>query len=141
MSRYAMTISFTSRSNHRRVLTSRTMEGPLFGMLLLEEFAEDTTYFLRPFEHYVPFSSLVELAGRLEQLIAEPGVARGDRAARQRLGATPLHGRHFWARLYHHLYGVERVRPTHPSRPYVPVRVEIPTSSLSLVNAMKAPKR
>ena len=141
VSRYAITVSFTTRSNGKAVLTSRTVEAALYGAVVLDEYTDDTAYFMRPFEHYVPFANFVELATRLQQLIL-------DRPLRQEIArrgsAWVRHyfsGGQFWARLYQRLYETDPSRLPPRSSGFAPVRLEVPTTSSALVDAVKALKR
>ena len=72
--------------------------------MLLEEANEDTAYFLRPHDHFVPFSTLRELEARLDELL-------GDAAHRQRIARAGqdwvrrhFTGRQFWAQLLRRLF-------------------------------------
>ncbi len=135
LARYRIVLNLTTRANQRRILTGRAIEAPLYGSLLFEESSEDTAYFLRPFEHYVPFDNLVQLGIRLQQLIADPALCariteRGSAVVRRHFS-----GLHFWARLYARLSAPEAGPPPQPPR-YVPVPIDVPTTSSSLVTAL-----
>jgi hypothetical protein len=132
LARHRIVVNLTTRANQRRVLTQRSIEAPLLGSLLLEEFSEDTAYFLRPFEHYVPFANLVQLGTRLQQLLGDPArcvaiAQRGTAWVRQQFS-----GLQFWARLYQQLSAPEAGPPPH----YVPAPIDIPTTSSSLTTAL-----
>ena len=124
---YAVSLNLTTRTNGRPILTNRTIEAPVYGALLLEEATADTAYFMRPFEHYVPFDNLAELATRLIQLLSDAPLREsiqraGHSWARQHFGDL-----HFWARL---LWRLERApaRPRPPRRyGFQTHRVVIPT--------------
>jgi hypothetical protein len=124
---YAVSLNLTARVNGRRILTNRTIEAPVYGSLLLEESTDDTAYFMRPFEHYVPFDNLAELATRLIQLLSDAPLRgaiqrAGSAWARQHFGDL-----HFWARL---LWRLERApaldRPPR-THGFASHRVVIPT--------------
>ncbi|MBV8168993.1 MAG: glycosyltransferase family 1 protein [Alphaproteobacteria bacterium] len=134
VARYKVVLNLTRRANQRRVLTQRALEAPLFGSLLLEEFSEDTAYFLRPFEHYVPFANLVQLGTRLPQLLGDSVLReriaqRGSAFVRRHFSGLP-----FWARLYARLAAAAGPPPTPPR--YVPAPIDVPTTSSALVSAL-----
>ncbi|MBV8168059.1 MAG: glycosyltransferase family 1 protein, partial [Alphaproteobacteria bacterium] len=125
---YAVTVNLTARSNGDRVFTLRTVEAPWFGSVLLEEDSDDTRYFLRPYEHYVPFATFDELAGRLDVLLtdeARRARLRRDGAAwvQRHFGALP-----FWSRLWRQLHGDAPAAQPPESRPpsAPPARVSVP---------------
>jgi len=137
MGRYALAINLTTRANGRRILTNRTIEAPVFGALLLEEETADTAYFMRPFEHYVPFADLAELTARLSELINDPTLrARIARAgtgwARRHFGAL-----HFWARLCWHLERIPASPPAPRPHRYRPSHVVIPTVPPAVYHAFQ----
>ena len=105
LSGHAVTLNFTERTNGIGILTARTIEALLHESLLLEQQCDDTAYFLRPFEHYVPFATLAELSARLARVLDDAPLreriaAAGAAWARRHFGAAP-----FWARLLALLYG------------------------------------
>jgi hypothetical protein len=135
LARYAIGLSFTTRTNGRRILTGRAAETPFYGSLLLEEESADTAYFMRPFEHFVPFTNLAELAARLEELLADPGLRHriagaGHAWTRRHFGTRP-----FWARLLRKLYETPRQLPAPRRHGYIPSAVVIPTTSAAVHRA------
>jgi len=122
---YAIGINFTARSNDTKILTHRTVEVPCLGSLLLEEACADTPYFMRPFDHYVPFATLAELQARLRQLIEEPDLRERIARSGTRWARRYFTGLHFWAGALHRLYEVE-VRPAAPPKSGKAVHIEIP---------------
>jgi hypothetical protein len=125
---YAVTVNLTARSSGDRVFTLRTVEAPWFGSLLLEEDSDDTRYFMRPFEHYVPFATFAELEGRLRRLLSDAAsrtrITRAGTAwVQQQFGALP-----FWARLLRQLH--DAAPASMPAAPagVPPVPVRIPSS-------------
>lgn len=128
---YAVTVNLTARSSGDRVFTLRTVEAPWFGSLLLEEDSDDTRYFMRPFEHYVPFATFDELAGRLDILLNdEPRRLRIARAGtawvHDKFGARP-----FWARLLRQLHGDGPASPPPASSIPTPP-ITVPTVALDV---------
>ena len=126
----AVSINFVARINGARISTGRAIEAPFVGSVLLEEASDDTAYFLRPYEHYVPFATLPELSGRLRRLL-DDDVLRGRIATagtawvRRHFGALP-----FWARLFHQLYEAAPPPPA-PPRDVTTVAVRFPHSAQS----------
>ncbi|MEJ0071046.1 MAG: glycosyltransferase [Pseudomonadota bacterium] len=86
LSSYAITLNFTARANGVGILTARTLEALLYGSLLLEQQSGDATYFLRPFEHYVPFTTFAELAARLRRVIDDAPLRQTHHPGRVPLG-------------------------------------------------------
>lgn len=132
---YAIGVNFTARSNDTRILTQRTTEIPCFGSLLLEEDSADTPYFMRPFDHYVPFTTLAELRARLRQLIEEPELRGRITRSGTSWARRYFTGLHFWAGALHRLYEVER-RPAVPSKPAKAVHIRIPGPPDSVIRYM-----
>ncbi|MBV8166270.1 MAG: glycosyltransferase family 1 protein, partial [Alphaproteobacteria bacterium] len=126
---YAVSVNLVARINGERIATGRAIEAPFVGSLLLEEASDDTAYFLRPYEHYVPFASFAELSARLRLLLDDAPLrdriaAAGTAWVRRHFGAL-----HFWARLFHSLY--ERAPPPAPPprRHFREVTVRYPHSA------------
>jgi len=128
---YAISLSLVARVNGSRIATGRSFETPYFGSLLLEESSDDTAYFLRPYEHYVPFDSLAQLSERLRILIAD--APRRERITQA--GAAWVRrnfgGLHFWARLLRQLYEGDAAAPPQIGDGYQPVAVNFPHSAQS----------
>jgi hypothetical protein len=125
---YPISVDFTARITGDQVLTLRALEAPWYGSLLLSEEAADTAYFMRPYEHYVPFATLHQLAGRLRLLLDDaPRRERITRAGtawvKRQFGARP-----FWARLLHRLDSTPAVAATLPDVPPGAARLSIPSS-------------
>jgi Glycosyl transferases group 1 len=137
VSAYAVTVNLTTRANGRRILTGRSLEAPIYGSLLLEEATDDTAYFMRPFEHYVPFDNLAELVTRLHQLLGDAPlretIARAGSAwARQQFGAL-----HFFARLFWHLDRIPARPPALRQHRFRPSRVVVPTANVAVYHAFQ----
>jgi len=122
---YAIAVNFTRRSNGTGILTARSAETLYYGALLLEEACEDTLYFLRPYDHFVPFSTLAELKTRLGQLLDAPERLERIRQSGEAWGRRYFNGRQFWARVFHRLYEVA-VSPALPVSTGRPIHVDVP---------------
>jgi hypothetical protein len=105
LSGHAVTLNFTARANGIGILTARTVEALLHGSLLLEQACDDTAYFLRPFEHYVPFTTLAELTARLARVLDDAPLRERITAAGAAWAQRHFGGPAFWARLFALLYG------------------------------------
>lgn len=105
VARYAVTINFTTRTTGMRIMTGRSIESPLVGSVLLEEACDDTAWFLRPWEHYVPFSTLQELGDHLTALLADAPRRQAIAAAGQDWVRRHFTGAQFWAQALVRLYG------------------------------------
>jgi hypothetical protein len=129
---YAIGVNFTTRCNGETIWTGRSGEIPLYGSLLLEEASTATSWFLRPFEHYVPFATLAELEARLRRLLDDAPLR--DRITRAGTAWTRRYfsGLHFWARLFRRLYEVES-RPAAPPRSGKPIHVSVPAAPPSVL--------
>jgi len=137
MGSYAISINLTRRANERRILTNRTIEAPVFGSLLLEEATEDTNYFMRPFEHYVPFANLGELAVRLGQLIQDAPLRERIRHAGSAWARRHFGDLHFWARLFWRLEQIPARPPPPRLHRYRPSGVVVPTVDLAVYHAFE----
>jgi len=128
---YPISVDFTTRSSGDQVLTLRAIEAPWYGSLLLSEAAADTAYFMRPFEHYVPFATFGQLAGRLQILLENrplrERIARAGTAWVQRNFGAPQ----FWARLFWQLDRSEPPSVAMPELPRGAVSVRMPSSAAS----------
>ena len=122
---YAIGVNFTTRSNGATIWTGRSGEIPLYGSLLLEEASTATSWFLRPFEHYVPFATLAELEARLARLLEDAALRERITRAGTAWTRRYFSGLHFWARLFRQLYEVE-IRPSAPPATGMPIHVAIP---------------
>ena len=125
---YPISLDFTARISGDQVLTLRAIEAPWYGSLLLSEAAADTAYFMRPYEHYVPFATLAQLEGRLRILMENaPLRARITRAGtawvKEQFGAPQ-----FWARLFDRLESSPAVAPTPPTLRLDNLALSIPSS-------------
>jgi len=125
---YQISLDFTARISGDQVLTLRAIEAPWYGSLLLSEAAADTAYFMRPYEHYVPFATLAQLEGRLRILMENaPLRARITRAGtawvKEQFGAPQ-----FWARLFDRLESSPAVAPTPPTLRLDDLALSIPSS-------------
>ncbi len=126
----AVSINFVARINGARIATGRAIEAPFVGSVLLEEASDDTAYFLRPYEHYVPFATLPELSSRLRLLLDDDRLrgriaTAGTAWVRRHFAALP-----FWARLFHQLYEAAPPPPA-PPRDIAAVAVRFPHSAQS----------
>ena len=104
LSAYAVTINVTARANEIGILTGRTVEALLHDSLLLEQQSADTDYFLRPFEHYVPFSTLTELIARMRRVLDDAPLRERITRAGAAWARRYFSGAQFWARLFAMLY-------------------------------------
>ena len=70
----------------RSGFTMRILEVPACGSLLLTDFSEDMTPFVTPGEHVVVYRTLEEMAARIGELLANPGLRAGiERAGQDRV--------------------------------------------------------
>jgi hypothetical protein len=125
---YPISIDFTARISGDQVLTLRTIEAPWYGSLLLSEAAPDIAYFMRPFEHYVPFATLAQLAGRLRILLENQPLRERITRAGTAWVQRNFGAQQFWARLF----GKLDERPPVSAAPPAPrsgmVQVRLPFS-------------
>jgi hypothetical protein len=128
---YPISIDFTTRSSGDQVLTLRAIEAPWYGSLLLGEAAADTAYFMRPFEHYVPFATFGQLAGRLQLLLEDPPLRERITRAGTAWVQRNFGARQFWARLFWQLDRCEPAGATMPELPSGDVGVRMPSSPAS----------
>lgn len=103
LAQYQIALNFTARTGDLRIMTGRTLDVPLAGGVLVEEHTENTDFFLSPGTHYVPFTTLDDLAAVLAALLADPVRRERIRCAGQRWVETYFTGDHFWAGLLHRL--------------------------------------
>jgi hypothetical protein len=129
LARYAVSINMVTRMTGEQIATARAIEAPFMGSLLLEEASEDTAYFLRPYEHYVPFASFAELSERLALLLADAPLRARITAAGTAWVRTHFGARHFWARLFHALYESERAPPPPSPQHFREITVRFPHSA------------
>jgi hypothetical protein len=126
---YAVSLNLVTRINGERIATGRAIEAPFVGSVLLEEASDDTAYFLRPYEHYMPFASFAELTDRLRLLLEDTPLreriaAAGGAWVRRNFGAL-----HFWARLFHALYDAAPPPQPAPTRHFREAVVRFPHSA------------
>jgi len=101
---YALSVNLSTRVDNSRIMTGRTIESALAGSTLLEEANDDTAYFMRPYEHYLPFETLDGLAGHIDDLLGAPARRAALADAAKRWVRCHFTGLHYWARLFHRLY-------------------------------------
>jgi hypothetical protein len=104
LGRYAVSINVTARTNDVGIVTGRTIEALLHDTLLLEQQSTDTAYFLRPFEHYVPFTTLAELTARLRRVLEDAPLRERITRAGAAWARHYFGGAQYWARLFAMLY-------------------------------------
>jgi hypothetical protein len=131
LAEYAISVNLAARISGDRISTGRTAEVPFYGSLLLEEASEESAYFMRPYEHFVPFASLAELSDRLQLLLRDEPLRRritmaGTAWTRRHFSALP-----FWARLFHRLFETDAPPPTKPRQHFSSVTVCFPHSAQS----------
>lgn len=72
-------LNFSMRGDGSRTLSGRSFEVPLSGALLVQERTPDLEFYLTPWEHYIPFASLGDLAEVARLLAEEPERAEAIR--------------------------------------------------------------
>lgn len=90
-------LNLAMRADGSRTLSGRAIEIPVSGALLVQERTSDLDFYLTPWEHYVPFTSLGDLAGVAALLRDEPERAeavrrRGHAFARERYADARIVG-------------------------------------------------
>ena len=125
---YPISVDFAARITGDQVLTLRAIEAPWFGSLLLSEAAADTAYWMRPYEHYVPFATLHQLAGRLRILMENAPLRERITRAGTAWVQSQFSAHQFWARLLHRLDGTPPVATRLPELRLGGVALRIPSS-------------